>query len=588
MVWKTGKFGVHSGKTVRSRRSHPKRSEGLLIQTTVENACRKEEQDEGESITYSLGKQNRWLLPEIIKTTSFDLEEREFLGHGDEVVLVERFSNAGNEKRRRPDCFSVFNSSNSSTRKSKRRLARAEDLLSDIKSMKTKYEVSYPHPAGSWPHERESSTRKHRTRLGGRKKDTFLNRTIEEDLSELSNTETLFHIDTDDLRDDDQPHYSKMGVPLTFDLKSLICNSPKKSKNSLKVENGSMQVKSDKECKRTKFGKGEAIYRESGDGMHDAHQSFLAMAEETQPTHMDDWHYHYQPVPERRRIRRHERGRGRGRGRGQGRGRGGYNGYQDGRIVDDETFSSLRWSTDSSDPFMTPVEPVQPVKPVKIFSQWVSLVLQHQDINPEFLQETWGSMYKEAGCFPRAFFVNVTPQILSSSTKELFVLLRLAKGVSENVAAGVGANIYLVGISNDEYTSGLVQKEFISHIKAKTSKTEIWSLKDIVNVAKTCFLKSITDETEPKEPTFRKSSFSLGVFTELFGWKSEALSLEAAQKEIKKSCIEKTNKLDKLVTMATADSQHQTECGICFMPFECEGNYLAFPCKLFLFEPSKF
>ena len=88
MVWKTGKFGVHSGKTVRSRRSHPKRSEGLLIQTTVENACRKEDQDEGESITYSLGKQNRWLLPEIIKTTSFDLEEREFLGHGDEVVLV--------------------------------------------------------------------------------------------------------------------------------------------------------------------------------------------------------------------------------------------------------------------------------------------------------------------------------------------------------------------------------------------------------------------------------------------------------------------------------------------------------------------
>ena len=574
MVWKTGKFGVHSGKTVRSRRSHPKRSEGLLIQTTVENACRKEEQDEGESITYSLGKQNRWLLPEIIKTTSFDLEEREFLGHGDEVVLVERFSNAGNEKRRRPDCFSVFDSSNSSTRKSKRRLARAEDLLSDIKSMKTKYEVSYPHPAGSWPHERESSTRKHRTRLGGRKKDTFLNRTIEEDLSELINTETLFHIDTDDLRDDDQPHYSRMGVPLTFDLKSLICNSPKKSKNSLKVENGSMQVKSDEECKRTKFGKGEAIYRESGDGMHDAHQSFLAMAEEMQPTHMDDWHYHYQPVPERRRIRRHERGRGRGGGRGQGRGRGGYNGYQDGRIVD-ETFSSLRWSTDSTDPFVTPVEPVQPVKPVKISSQWVSLVLQHQDINPEFLQETWGSMYKEAGCFPRAFFVNVTPQILSSSTKELFVLLRLAKGVSENVAAGVGANIYLVGISNDEYTSGLVQKEFISHIKAKTSKTEIWSLKDIVNVAKTCFLKSITDETEPKEP--RKSRFSLGVFTELFGWKSEALSLEAAQKEIKTSCIEKTNKSHKLVTMATADCQHQTECGICFMPFECEGNYLAFP-----------
>lgn len=581
MVWKTGKFGVHSGKTVRSTRSHPKRSEGLLIQTTVENACRKEEQDEGESITYSLGKQNRWLLPEIIKTSSFDLEEREFLGHGDEVVLVERFSNAGNEKRRRPDCFSVFDSSNSSTRKSKRRLARAEDLLSDIKSMKTKYEVSYPHPAGSWPHERESSTRKHRTRLGGRKKHSFLNRTIEEDLSELSNTETLFHIDMVDLRNDDQPD-SKMGVSLTFDLKSLICNSPKKSKNSLKAENGSMQVKSDEECKRTKFGKGEAIYIDSGDGMHDTHQSFLAMAEETQPTHMDDWHYHFQPVPEPQRIRR--RGRGRGRDRGRGRGRGGYHGYQDGRIVDDGTLSSLRWSADSTDPLVTPVEPVKPVKPVKISSQWVSLVLQPQDINPEFLQETWGSMYKEAGCFPRAFFVNVTPEILSSSSKELFVLLRLAKDVSENVAAGVGANIYLVG--NDEYTNELVQKEFISHIKAKTSKTEIWSLKDIVDAAKTCFLKSITDETEPKE--CRKSTFSLGVFTELFGWKSEALSLEAARKEIKKSCIEKTNKSHKLVTMATADCQHQTECGICFMPFECEGNYLAFPCKLFLFEPFKF
>lgn len=577
MVWKTGKFGVHSGKTVRSRRSHPKRHEGLLIQTTVKNGCREEVQDKGESITYSLGKQNRWLLPEVIKTSSFDLEEREFLCHKEEVVLVERFSNAGNEKRRRPDCFSVFDSSNSSTRKSKRRLARAEDLLSDIKSTKIKYEVSYPYPAGSWPHERESSTRKYRTHLGGRRKDTFLNWTIDEGLSELSNTETLFHVDTDDARDDDQSHNSKIGVSLTFDLKSLIDDSPRKSKNSLKVKNGSVQVKSNKECKGMKFGKGEAIYVESGDRMHDAHQSFLSVAEEMQPTHMDDWNYYFQPVPEQRRIRR----RGRQRGRGRGRGRGGYHGYQGGTIVDEETMS-LSWSTESTDPFVTPVEPVKPVKPVKVSCQWVSLVLQHQDINPEFLRGTWGSMYKEADCFPRAFFVNVMPQILSSTSKELFILLQLAKGVSENVAAGVEANIYLVVISNDEHTSELVQKEFISHIKAKTSKTEIWSLKDVVNVAKTCFLKSITDEAEPKEP--RKSSFSLRVFTELFGWKSEALSLEAAQKEIKKSCIEKTNTSHKLVTMATADCRHQTECGICFMPFECEGNYLAFPCKVFFFS----
>ena len=91
MVQKTGKFGITNGRTVRcrsGRRSHARRTEGLLIQTTVGNSSIEGKQNEEESVIYSLGKQSRWLLPEVIKTNSVEFDEQE----SEKVILIERFT----------------------------------------------------------------------------------------------------------------------------------------------------------------------------------------------------------------------------------------------------------------------------------------------------------------------------------------------------------------------------------------------------------------------------------------------------------------------------------------------------------------
>ncbi len=148
MEGKHGRSGSRSGRTIRSRfaqsaQSSGNRSEGLLIHSSFRTCSSKGGQDEEEVVTYSLGKQNRWLLPEVIKANSAGFDDRE------EVVLVERYTNVGNKKRGRPDCISVFNSKSGTIRKPKRRLAQAKDLLGDSEEVKARYEVAYPNPSGS-------------------------------------------------------------------------------------------------------------------------------------------------------------------------------------------------------------------------------------------------------------------------------------------------------------------------------------------------------------------------------------------------------------------------------------------------------
>lgn len=142
MEWKRGKSALPTGRTHRSRfaQSRGNRSEGLLIHLSDVHCSSKGDQYEKEAVTYSLGKQNRWLLPEVIKASSVGYEDREG------VVLVERCTR---NKPGKADCVSVFNSKSGTFRKPKRKFAQAKDLLGDGKELKTHYEVVYPHPSGA-------------------------------------------------------------------------------------------------------------------------------------------------------------------------------------------------------------------------------------------------------------------------------------------------------------------------------------------------------------------------------------------------------------------------------------------------------
>ena len=146
MEGRNGKCGARTGRTVRSRfaQTRGKRFEGLLMHSVVGNSSTEGNQDEGEPVGYSLGKQNRWLLPELIKTNSSEFEG--------EVVLVERYTRESAKTFRRPDSFSVFNSKNSSskddtTRKPKRKLAKAKDCARDREEPEMKNTVRGDLPA---------------------------------------------------------------------------------------------------------------------------------------------------------------------------------------------------------------------------------------------------------------------------------------------------------------------------------------------------------------------------------------------------------------------------------------------------------
>lgn len=163
MEGKRGKSG-RTGRTFRSKFSQIKggRVEGLLIHSSGVSSLQEENQRVEEAITYSLGKHNRWLLPEVIKTSCVSA------GFDEELVLVERFASASGRKHTRADCISVFNSKNGTSRKPRRKLAHSKDLLRDDEEIKSRFEVTYPNPSALWSKQSKKPSGHH----GKRKKSS--------------------------------------------------------------------------------------------------------------------------------------------------------------------------------------------------------------------------------------------------------------------------------------------------------------------------------------------------------------------------------------------------------------------------------
>ena len=560
MVLKTRKFGVKHGRTVRSSFgiSLAKRSEGLLIQTLNEG-----KQDEEQSVTYSLGKQNRWLLPEVIKTGSVEKKQSE------DVVLVERYTSQlqGNERSNRPDCFSVFNSTDGTTRESKRRSARVEDLLSHSDSMKTRYEVTYPHPSGIWSDKTKWSTRKQTAHFNTRKKSSIVNWTIEEDFEEIDNPDPyLSHQDDeDDFSDFNdltcQSYSSNTDRSLTFHLESFITSTSQKAKKSHKKKSRPLP----EDGKGCKSAKGKAIYVESDvDGMHDAHEEFLAQIQETSSPVMDDsWQ---------------EEG-GWGQRGGGWRWRGGRRGYHRGSRR--RYRRKYRVMPPSSD---VPTGSMEPVETALVSDSHDDcqcfLLLNHQETSPASLEKNWGEKYKEAACFPRVFILDATPEDSQSNSEELFVLFRLVEDCLECDAGNVKARVSTVVVCSDENAHESVLRKFNSSIQMNNARQKIWSLQEVVNIAMNCFQSVVASKTVSQGP--RKPILALDMFTELFGWKSETFSLEMAQQEVKNSMRKKNTRQavpeapPPSVTMVSVDHCQQTECVICFLPFGWKGKFCNF------------
>ena len=195
MVWKgTGKFGVHTGRTLRKSadQSFNRRDRGFLIKTVtnpdinftdedirrclkkfqiqdglnVENVVRESRESrhrhlwhvggfaiQDNSLLYSLGKRKRWLVPAVLREqipADYDSE------NGYNVVLVKRESLNNSSwycrspRLKRGDCNEVVDGEN--VRKPKRRkFAHVGDLRRSSDKTEIFYEVNHTETTTSWP-----------------------------------------------------------------------------------------------------------------------------------------------------------------------------------------------------------------------------------------------------------------------------------------------------------------------------------------------------------------------------------------------------------------------------------------------------
>lgn len=517
MEWKSGKSGVRNGRTHRSRfaQSRGNRSEGLLIHLTDVQCSSKGGQDEKEAVTYSLGKQNRWLLPEVIKASSVGFEDREG------VVLVERHTR---NKRGKADCLSVFNSKSGTFRKPKRMFAQAKDLLGDSKEMKTHYEVVYPHPLGS---RGKSTKRPLASHFGKRKKNSCTSSILEDHHDDMS------EIECQDFEEED---FTGQIIDNSYklDLEALITSSPKTSSVAYAGCHGSSTSQSMawKQREQNQMER-KCINAEGDKEMKETHLEFLAQIKA-------GWSL----LDARDEIKN--------------------NHSQKLKVQKCRARNKNDKSMPRGGPCAFPAEPVNPLSGF----EGIVVLLRGQDIMPAALERQWFNMYKEGTSHPRAFVLNVTPLMSLSNGKEVFIVFRVFEDHANYSSGDVKALVSLV-VCNDGNNTENILADFISQIKLRKADQKIWTLQDIVNVA-ICIqgklLSNAHGKLDSKEP--RKPRLSLDVFTHLFGWMSKTFSSQAAQQQIK-GCLHAVTGVTTSEACATsADKQRMLGCEICFLEME--------------------
>ena len=525
MEGKKGKRGARLGRTVRSRlaQTRGKRSEGLLIHSAVDTSSMEGDQEEGELVTYSLGKQNRWLLPEVIKNTD------EFEG---DVVLLERYTSEGGKKRGRLGLCSEFssknstcNSKNDTIQKPKRKNARAKKLPKDGEKpeTKTRYEVEYPLPSGCWSKSVKRPTAHH----GKRKKYSCTSSMFEDDFDDPSDTEYSEIEDEEDLSD----HFdrtSAIDLGLLVNLSSPATSTSQSGKSTQRKECESLVA-------------GNCIYVESESEMHEEHLEFLAQIRAGWSL-LDTKNQIQNNGQKGKKGRRHRR-------------------------MQNQNNESAEESIPSTVTCSIPVEPAQ-ADP----DEGVVMTLRRQDVEQATLAQQWGEMYKEGASYPRTFLLKLTALLSIPNSKDFFLVFR----VLEDCANGVKALVNLV-ICDDKSNAESIPREFASQIRARSVEQEIWTLEDIANVTAICFRGELVESTKGgvdyREP--RKPRLSMDVFTNLFGWKSKTYSLQGVQQEIKE-CVAEVGGVEttSAVTASPHSGEQQLECEICFKEMEDKGKDL--------------
>ena len=533
MEWKKGKAMAFTGRTVRSRfaQTRGKRSEGLLVRSTITNPSHVSNEDEADIVSYSLGKQNRWLLPEVIKTNSAEFEG--------EVVLIERCSE--NNKTRRQGTLSVFNSkkndsTNDTSKKAKRKRTRCKQSPTVVEenALKTQYEVTYPNPSG-WM---SKSNKRPAVHQGKRKKNTCKNWMSEDDFDGNSDTECCYSEDENCFSEEIFDRTSSR----LFDFDLLVDLSTQSVQSNARKSATSGTLHREKESKLAE----KCIFVDSDDEMHKEHLEILSQMNAGCSLFDVRIQMKNADVTKGRVQKRRQRNQGT-------------------RRQQENNNSPV------SEEAVAPVDTTAPhVKPLSyIFSnevEGVFIILRKQDIVPTALKQRWGQMYKEGACHPRAFVLNVTPLFSIHNSKDVFIVFRVFEEQCLTLHSSEAKAVVTIVVCNDDACSTRVSKEFATSIEAKSADQKFWTLEDIVGVASICFcsdaISCSKEGMQIREP--RQPRMSLDVFSDLFGWKSKTFSAQGAKQEIKES-IPMAKDLNTASSLVASGGQEQwLECEICF------------------------
>ena len=500
---------------------------------TVRNSSRDENEDEGEQVTYSLGKQNRWLLPEVIKTNSVEFEG--------EVILVEQYTSEGNRKHR-TGSLSFFNSKennsmNNTKQKPKRKRTRSKKFSreGEESDMKTRYEVTYPNPAGSW----SKSTKRPAAHLGKRKKNSCSSWMLEDDFDYQSGIEFSESEDEGDFVEQfDRTSSLELDFHLLVDQSSQT-STGLNALNSLK--SGISTQLEDNESALA----GRCIYVESDDEMHETHVEFLSKISSGCSL-----------LDVKNQVKNNESSKPEVKKRRRRQGT---------RNPDNKEPEKLVPPVDTSP---LPVELAPSDRDDGIF-----IILSKQEVSPATLTQQWGQMYKEGACYPRTFLLNVAHLLTIPNSKEAFIVFRIFDQYCNGDSSDVKALVALV-VCDDDTNTERIPKEFASHIQSKSAHQETRNLKDIVDITALCFHSELTDCAKVKinyrKP--RQPRLSLGIFSDLFGWKSKTYSSQAAQQEIKESVIKAEEVKTTSTVVASGVHGQPIECEICFKEMQHKGE----------------
>lgn len=524
MEWKKGKAMAYAGRTVRSRfaQTRGKRSEGLLVRSKITNPSHVSNEDEADIVSYSLGKQNRWLLPEVIKTSSVEFEG--------EVVLIERYNE--HNKNRRQGTLSVFNSkknnsTNDTSKKAKRKRTRCKQSPTVVEenALKTQYEVTYPNPSG-WM---SKSNKRPAVHQGKRKKNTCKNWMSEDDFGGKSDTECCYSEDENCFSEDifDRTSSCLFDFDLLVDLSTRSVQSNARKSATLHRE---------KESKLAE----KCIFVDSDDEMHKEHLEILSQMNAGCSLFDVRIQMKNADVTKGQVQRRRQRNQG-----------------------------TRRQQENNNSPVSE--EAVAPVvKPLSFYSNEVEgefIMLRKQDIVPIALKQHWGQMYKEGACHPRAFVLNVTPLLSIHNSKDVFIVFRVFEEQCLTLHSSEAKAVVTIVVCNDDACYSRVPKEFATNIEAKSADQKFWTLEDIVSVASICFrsdaISCSKEGMQFREP--RQPRMSLDVFSDLFGWKSKTFSAQGAKQEIKESTLMAIKDLNTASSLVASSGQEQwLECEICF------------------------